>query len=336
MSNQLLQFSVSDQITGWNNPNKTKKQKELLSFRGTLLNARMKYPLSLKLRMTRSRINAVIDEYGEENCYIGFSGGKDSTILSHIILSMGYKIEHVFSNTRLEYPECIDFARKWCKKNKVKLTMVLPEKKPEEIWKKYGYPMFSKEIAEYLERARHGYNLPPRHLKKIKGFIKRLGYRGNFEDKEKLKNFFKYRGIKISAKCCNYLKKEPMKKWAEQSGKKVAILGTRAEESQIRRVVWVRKGCVYQRGTKEVIVNPIIIFTEKDIKDYAKKHKIRFAKIYYQGMKRNGCYACGFGCHLAEENNFQKLKKRNPVLWKNVTNHWGFGKICKKCKVKIE
>ena len=72
---------------------------------------------------------------------------------------------------------------------------------------------------------------------------------------------------------------------------------------------------------------------EKISKDYAKKHRIRFADIYYQGMERNGCYACGFGCHLAEENNFIKLKKRNPELWKGVTNHWGFGKICKKCGI---
>ncbi len=319
MANQLLQFSVSDQTTGWNNPDKTKKQKELLSFRGSLLNSRMKYPLSLKLRMAKTRIQAVIDRYGEDQCYIGFSGGKDSTILSHIVLSMGYKIEHVFSNTRLEYHECIDFANKWCKKNKVKLTTVFPEMRPEEIWKKFGYPMFSKEIADILERVRlNGVEkVNPKKLKRVRSFLK-------------------YKDVPISGKCCDYLKKKPMKKWAKESGKKVAMLGTRAEESQMRRVVWVRKGCVYERGEDEVIVNPIIIFTEKDIKDYAKKHKIRFADIYYQGMERNGCYACGFGCHLAEENNFQKLKQRNPVLWKNVTNHWGFGKICKKCDVKIE
>lgn len=317
MAVQFSQFSVSDQTTGWNNPNKTKEQKELLRSRGALLNMRMKYSLVLKIRMAKSRIQAVINRFGADQCYIGFSGGRDSTILSHISLSMGYKLEHVFSNTRLEYPACVEFAHKWCKKNKIKLTTVLPELRPEEVWRKFGYPMFSKEIANILERVRLHGKVNPKKLKRVKGFLK-------------------FKNVKISGKCCDYLKKKPMKEWAKENGKKVAILGTRAEESQIRRVVWVRKGCIYQRNIEEIIVNPLIIFTEKDIEDYAKKHKIRFADIYYQGMKRNGCYACGFGCHLTDENNFVKLKKMNPVLWKNVINHWGFGKVCEQCDVKIE
>jgi len=317
MESKFLHFSISDQSTGWNNPNKTKKQKELLSSRGALLNMRMRYPLHLKIKMAERRIQAAIDKYGVDSCYIGFSGGKDSTVLSHISLKMGYKIEHVFSNTRLEYPACIEFANRWCKKNKVKLTMVLPEMRPQEVWKKFGYPMFSKEIADILERVRLHRKVNPKKLKRVSRFLK-------------------FKNVKISGKCCDYLKKKPMKKWAKESGKKVAILGTRAEESQVRRAVWVRKGCIYQRNVDEIIVNPIIIFTEKDIEDYAKKYKIRFADIYYQGMKRNGCYACGFGCHLTDENNFIKLKKMNPALWQNVTNHWGFGKICKKCGIIIE
>ncbi|TKJ16917.1 hypothetical protein CEE44_00065 [Candidatus Woesearchaeota archaeon B3_Woes] len=333
----VLGFSISDKTTGWNNPNKTKAQKELLSFRGSLLNKRMNYALDYKVKLTKRRIKAAIDKYGEENCYVSFSGGKDSTILSHIVLSMGYKLEHVFSNTRLEYHECITFSEEWCKENDVKLTMVYPDIKPQEIWQKYGYPLYSKEIAEFFERARHGGKLPPKHIKKIERYVRKIGYKGEMEDREKLKNFLTYRGIKVSSKCCLLLKKKPMKKWQEESGKKVAIMGVRAEESQMRRVVWVRKGCIYE--TKDqVVVHPIIFFTDKDVHKYAKKHKIRFADIYYEpyNLKRNGCYCCGFGSHIAEENNFIKLKQINPVLWKNVTNHWGYGKICKRCNVKIE
>ena len=96
-------YSLKDKETDWNNPNKTSEQKELLKFRGSLLNQRMAYPLDYKLRLAKRRIETAISEYGKDNCYISFSGGKDSTILSHIVLSLGYKLEHVFSNTRLEY-----------------------------------------------------------------------------------------------------------------------------------------------------------------------------------------------------------------------------------------
>jgi 3'-phosphoadenosine 5'-phosphosulfate sulfotransferase (PAPS reductase)/FAD synthetase len=229
---------------------------------------------------------------------------------------MGYKLEHVFSNTRLEYPDCVRFTNEWCKKNDVKLTMVVPEMKPYDIWKKYGYPMFSKEVSEILERTRNHKFVNPKKLKKVKGFLK-------------------YKKVKVSARCCYFLKKKPIKDWQKTSGKNVAIMGVRAEESQMRRTVWVRKGCVYETKN-QVVVHPLIFFTKKDIWDYIKKYRIRLADIYYNGMERNGCYCCGFGCHRAEENNFIKLKKFNPILWKNVMNHWGFEKICKKCDVEIE
>lgn len=309
-------FSFEDKDTGWNKVKKTEKEKELLSARGKLLNMRLRYPLNLKIEFAKRRITHAIHEYGIGNCYISFSGGKDSTVLSHIALSLGYRLEHVYSNTRLEYPECIVFAKKWCKKNKVKLTIVTPEVLPYEIWKKHGYPMFSKTTAEILERLRLGYHVSPKKLNRVKKFLK-------------------YKNVKISAKCCLYLKKKPLKEWQKISGKKVAIMGMRVEESTARRLVWIRKGCMYH--TKEqVVINPISFFTEKDILAYAKKFHIKFADIYYKGLRRNGCYCCGFGSHLTGENNFVSLKRLNPNLWANVMNHWGYEKICRQCGIKTE
>lgn len=316
--NSKSAFSFNDQETGWNNPNKTEKQKELLRFRGNLLNTRMHYPLDYKIMLAKRRIKTAIDAHGINNCYISFSGGKDSTVLSHLILSMGYKIEHVYSNTRLEYPECVNFANKWCKKHNVKLTMVFPDVMPIDIWKKYGYPMFSKEVSEILERTRNHKSVNPKKLKRVEKFIQ-------------------YKDLKLSSRCCYFLKKKPMIEWQKKSGKTVAIMGVRAEESQMRRAVWVRKGCIYQtKKQKQTVVHPIVFFTDKDIWEYAKRFKIKFADIYYKGFDRNGCYCCGFGCHLTNDNNFVKLKKINPTLWKNVMNHWGFQKICKKCNINTE
>jgi len=312
----LSGYSFKDEATGWNNPNKTEKQREILRSRGRLLNKRMRDPLNYKIMLAKARIRAAIGKYRADNCYISFSGGKDSAVLSHLVLSMGYKLEHVFSNTRLEYPGCVKFTYEWCKKNGLKLTMVMPDVRPHEIWKKYGYPMFSKEIATILEKVRIQKTVSPNQTKRVKKFLK-------------------YKDVRISAKCCDYLKKKPMLGWQKRSGKKVAIMGVRAEESQVRRVVWVRKGCIYETKN-QVVVHPIIFFTEKDIWGYINRFKIKLADIYYNGIRRNGCYCCGFGCHITDENNFVKLGKLNPKLWKHVMNDWGFGEICERCEVKTE
>lgn len=42
-------------------------------------------PLSAKIRMTEYRIRQWVDYYGENGVYVGFSGGKDSTVLLHMI-----------------------------------------------------------------------------------------------------------------------------------------------------------------------------------------------------------------------------------------------------------
>ena len=45
-------------------------------------------PLHLKIELTKARIRQWINEFGENGVYISFSGGKDSTVLSHIVDQM--------------------------------------------------------------------------------------------------------------------------------------------------------------------------------------------------------------------------------------------------------
>ena len=42
-------------------------------------------PLNVKVEMTKARIRAWVKEYGEDGVYVSFSGGKDSTVLLHIV-----------------------------------------------------------------------------------------------------------------------------------------------------------------------------------------------------------------------------------------------------------
>jgi len=60
------------------------------------------------------KIQQVINEYGEENFYLSFSGGKDSTVLS-ALLDMAIPdntIPRVYANTGIEYRLILDFVER--------------------------------------------------------------------------------------------------------------------------------------------------------------------------------------------------------------------------------
>ena len=303
-------------MDGWYNPNKTDEQREELMIRREILNSRINLPLDVKIKMAQRRIREVVTGYGKNTCYVSFSGGKTDTVLSHLIVSLGYKLEHVYINTQLKYSECIKFSSEWCKKNNVKLTMVTPDVSPREIWETYGYPMFSRRIATILEKIRNKKSVSSTQLKKVHEYMR-------------------YKELNISAKCCEYLKKKPQNQWQNDSDKKVAIVGDRAVESIATRTMWLRKGCVYETEGK-VKALPLMFFRDKDIWEYIKRYKLKVPDIYYNGIERNSCYCCGFGAHLKGDNNFVTLKKLNPRVWKTVMHKWGFREICNQCNVKIE
>lgn len=107
------------------------------------------YPLDLKEKKTQLRIREWVDYYGVENCAVSFSGGKDSTVLLHIVRELYPDIEAVFCNTGLEYPEIQKFAKSF---NNV--TVLTPKMNFKDVVTKYGYPFISKEVAQRVHNAR--------------------------------------------------------------------------------------------------------------------------------------------------------------------------------------
>lgn len=67
-------------------------------------------PLAGKILMTKRRIREWYDAW-DGQVYVSFSGGKDSTVLKHIVDSMYSDVPAVFVNTGLEYPEIQQFVR---------------------------------------------------------------------------------------------------------------------------------------------------------------------------------------------------------------------------------
>lgn len=106
-------------------------------------------PLDTKILMTQTRIREWVREFGENGVYVSFSGGKDSTVLLDIVRKMFPDIEAVFVDTGLEYPEIRQFVKTFDN-----VTILRPDMRFDEVIKKYGYPMLSKEISECVDQGR--------------------------------------------------------------------------------------------------------------------------------------------------------------------------------------
>ena len=106
-------------------------------------------PLDLKVSLTKARIRQWVNEYVEEGVYVSFSGGKDSTVLLHIVREMYPNVPAVFADTGLEYPEIREFVMQH-----ENVIVVKPKMNFRKVIEKYGYPMFSKETSECVYNAK--------------------------------------------------------------------------------------------------------------------------------------------------------------------------------------
>lgn len=104
-------------------------------------------PLIVKVRKTQLRIAEWYNHF-DGQVYVSFSGGKDSTVLAHLVKDMYPDVPLVFSDTGLEYPEVRQFARE------MGAEFVRPKMIFSEVISKYGYPIISKEIGEAIYYAR--------------------------------------------------------------------------------------------------------------------------------------------------------------------------------------
>lgn len=108
-------------------------------------------PLKMKMDLSRNRIREWINRFGEDGCYISFSGGKDSTVLLDLVRNYcGYKnVPAMFVDVPTQYPELKEFVQTFDN-----VDIVKPKISFAEVCEKYGFPLISKEVSECVEGAR--------------------------------------------------------------------------------------------------------------------------------------------------------------------------------------
>lgn len=278
-------------------------------------------PLERKIMITQARIIEWYSYY-KGQVYVSFSGGKDSTVLLTIARQCFPDIEAVFVDTGLEYPEIRAYVKTFDN-----VTIIRPKMRFDEVIKKYGYPLISKEVSKKISEYRSkpdGYTnlvFNPQSEK-----IKRYGSRYDSSKWIPLRDS----DIPVSDKCCNVMKKATAKDFEKQSGKK-CIVATLAEESNLRQTDWIMHGCNAFEG-KRPMSKPMSFWTEQDVLEFIDRHNIKLAPPYgdvitskdgsYKTTKcdRTGCVFCAFGCHNKDDNRFQRLKETHPRQYEYCIN----------------
>ena len=290
-------------------------------------------PLDIKIAKSKLRISEWVNHYGVDNVYISFSGGKDSTVLMHLVRSLYPTIPCVYVDTGLEYPEVKQFVR-----NQENVTILRPRLSFKQVIEKYGYPMTSKEQANYLHDIR--YSTEKMRIRRINGDSK-----GRFKLSKKY-HYLIDAPFPISHKCCDIMKKEPVKKYEKNTGK-VAFVGTMACESNLRKQSYLKNGC-NAFNSKRPISTPIGFWTEQDVLQYIKDNNIEIASAYGDILEvnntlktskcdRTGCVFCGFGIELEKgENRYQRLERTHPQLHDYCMNKLGFKEVCEYMNIKYK
>lgn len=141
----------------------------------------------------------------------------------------------------------------------------------------------------------------------------------------------------IGNQCCQIMKKNPLHKYNQQTGR-VGITAQMASESLTRTQQWLKNGC-NGFNLKYPISNPMSFWTEQDVLLYIKQNNISIASVYGDIINetgteddiynykdkgifeinrpclkttlcdRTGCAFCGFGVHMEKQSRFDLIDK---------------------------
>lgn len=273
---------------------------------------RQKWTLEQKIDHAVGTVEAFVAKVGWENVYVSFSGGKDSTVLLDIVRRfLKPDVRTVFCNTGNEWPEIVSFVRsvegvRWIK----------PKMTPQEVFAKYGFPLVSKEQAQYIKEARNTKS-PALFRRRMMGM--------NTEGKKQFGQiaerwrFLIFEPFKVSDVCCRKLKKDPFLAMTKEG--MLPIMGIMAGESRMRESMYVQRGGCNEFEGKHKASYPLSIWTDKDVWAYIRRFDVSYCDIYDKGADRTGCVFCGFGANRKEDNRFMLLAERYPRLYEKCMGY---------------
>lgn len=322
------------------------------------LQARLRLPFEVKVRMTQRRISDFVSFYGEDGVYISFSGGKDSLVVLDIARKLYPNLKAAYCDTWLEMPQVRRFVKGFDN-----VDIVKPAKPMKQIIKEEGWCFPSKEVASAIRDYRMGM---PYAVRKLQG----LDPQGR--PSEYKRQFTKWLAladsdIPIGGGCCDEQKEKPVALYEKETGRH-PIIGLLAVESMRRRQAYLKTGCnsfdrrqAVDSATGEAVMvknirpmsRPIGFWTDNDVFRYIYQNGISIAEPYGEvvpegtapgqlsfidtrtpaaceacrftcsGEKRTGCLFCPIGCHLDNFAKFRNLRSYSPRLYEYCMEELG-------------
>lgn len=270
----------------------------------------------------KQKIQSVFRQYGIENFYISFSGGKDSTVLSWLIdqAAPGNQIPRVYADTGIEYKMVREFVKNKAEKDD-RFVMIRPSVSIKKSLERDGYPFKSKLHSAMIDvYQRHGLTYG---VKNYLGIGDKTLYR-SCPDALRYQ-FTPAFHIRISDKCCVNMKEEPLKRWAKDNHKPYHITGIMHDEGGRRE----RATCLVFKRKNLTTFNPLIVLS-KDWEEWAiQQYKIKICDIYKPpyNFYRTGCKGCPFAIDIQGELDtlerfFPSEKKQCERIWKPIYDEY--------------
>jgi 3'-phosphoadenosine 5'-phosphosulfate sulfotransferase (PAPS reductase)/FAD synthetase len=270
---------------------------------------------SAKMRYAERLIEAAF--LLSERPIVAWSGGKDSTVLLHLIRQFKPEIDVIFNDTKVEFPETLKFVKDLsCEWNLNLHTARAPQ--GVNFWwcvERFGWPLLGKDNA--------------RDIQAIKA-----GGRTAFRRKGSLVWKAAQSGVPISDRCCYYLKEKPSEELYRNLGVDLVFFGIKAKDSHRRALNWLSYGdFFYDEKRKRWKIHPLSIWQDEDVWEYHRRFSLPLNPLYEMGYKGTGCWPCTMGVRFGA---LGELRRGHPGLFRYLIVNRGLGEELIKLKLALD
>lgn len=306
-------------------------------------------------------IQSIIAKHLKEhpNAICSYSGGSDSDIMIDLIERTrdAFKlppVKYVFFNTGLEMQAIKKHVKNTAEKYGVEINEARPSVNIVQATRKYGIPFVSKIMSAGLsdwQKKEIPLSIAEEYDQAEDRSAKRKELKERYPKCESVINFLcccnsageprpniqlvinssKYMRdfiaeyppeFKISAKCCDYCKKQVAHK--VQKNYEMVITGERRDEGGMRSVP--RKDntalCFTETSSGQFRLRPLYYVSDKDKEWYKEHYGIRYSDAYeVYGLTRTGCCGCPISYKAVDD--LEKIRPYEPNVVKAAWNIFG-------------
>lgn len=264
----------------------------------------------------------LLEHFGShERIMISVSGGSDSDCIVHLVCTYFPefldKIYFVFINTGLEFDATKRHITELENKYSIEIEQIRG-KSVVTVVRQYGFPILSKTRSEdifyYLKGRQWAIDRIDGDANKDKP---RYAYNNKMID---MIHYIKKNGLKVSSRCCDKSKKEPVKRFMRENGIELNVTGERKAEGGQRASS--HKSCFEEHKDGFHKFMPLWWWSDSVKKVFKQAEGIRYSDCYeVYGFKRTGCVGCPFSINIADD--LQAMYEYEPQLYKACMNVFG-------------